>query len=317
MELSIVIPVYNEEENVEPLIGEIAAVLASLKKSYEIVIVDDGSKDGTFARLRRLHSRQREIKVIRLKRNFGQTAALAAGLAQADGEIIILMDGDAQNDPADIPALLGKIAEGNDLVAGWRFNRRDPFFTRRLPSMIANRLISWTTRVKLHDYGCTLKAMRKEVAKELKLYGEMHRFIPALAYERGAQIAELKVNHRPRTRGESKYGISRTLRVILDLLTVKFLNTYSTRPAHVFGPIGFISGAIGFAIGLYLTLQKFLYDAAIGGRPLLLLSILLIFIGFQFVTMGLLGEMLARTYHETQSRSVYVIGEMLGGEGNT
>jgi glycosyltransferase involved in cell wall biosynthesis len=314
MELSIVIPVYNEEENVEPLIGEIAAVLASLKKSYEIVIVDDGSKDGTFARLRLLHGRQREIKVIRLKRNFGQTAALAAGLALADGEIIILMDGDAQNDPADIPALLGKIAEGNDLVAGWRFNRRDPFFSRRLPSMIANRLISWTTRVKLHDYGCTLKAMRKEVAKELKLYGEMHRFIPALAYERGAQIAELKVNHRPRTRGESKYGISRTLRVVLDLLTVKFLNTYSTRPAHVFGPIGFISGAIGFAIGLYLTLQKFLYDADIGGRPLLLLSILLIFIGFQFVTMGLLGEMLARTYHESQSRSVYVIGEMLGGE---
>ena len=317
MELSIVVPVFNEEENIEPLVGEIRGALAPLKKSYEVIAVDDGSGDRTFAVLSRLHRCDPTINVIRLKRNFGQTAALAAGLAYASGEIVVLMDGDGQNDPADIPALLGKIEEGNDMVAGWRFHRQDPFLSRRLPSMVANRLISWTTKVKLHDYGCTLKAMRTEIAKSLRLYGEMHRFIPAIAYERGARIAEIKVNHRPRLRGASKYGITRTLRVILDLLTVKFLSSYSTRPAHVFGPIGIISGFAGFLIALYLTAQKFAYDVDIGNRPLLLLSILLIFIGFQFVTMGLLGEMLARTYHESQDRTVYVIGEVLRGGGET
>jgi len=311
MDLSVVIPVYNEEENVGPLIREIAGVMQPLGKSYEIVAVDDGSGDRTFAELAKLYEQQANLKAVRLKRNFGQTAALAAGLAYAQGEIVILMDGDGQNDPADIPALLVKLAEGNDLVAGWRFDRRDPFLNRRLPSMIANRLISWTTRVKLHDYGCTLKAMRKEIAKDLKLYGEMHRFIPAIAYERGARVVELKVNHRPRTRGQSKYGITRTLRVILDLLTVKFMISYSTRPSHVFGPIGLLSGASGFVIAVYLTIQKWVYGDEIGGRPLLLLAILLIFIGFQFVTMGLLGEMLARTYHESQDRPVFVVGEIL------
>jgi len=311
MDLSIAVPVYNEEENVEPLIREINGVLETLGKSYEIIVVDDGSQDRTFAALSKLHREQPAMKVVRLKRNFGQTAALAAGLAHARGEIVILMDGDGQNDPADIPALLTKLAEGNDLVAGWRFNRRDPFLRRRLPSMIANRLISWTTRVKLHDYGCTLKAMRKDIADNLKLYGEMHRFIPAIAFERGARIAELKVNHRPRLRGQSKYGITRTLRVVLDLLTVKFMISYSTRPSHVFGPIGILSGLSGFSIAIYLTIQKWVYDLEIGGRPLLLLAILLIFIGFQFVTMGLLGEMLARTYHESQGRPVFVVGEIL------
>lgn len=311
MELSVVVPVYNEEENVEPLIGEINGVLRHLGKRYEIVVVDDGSEDQTFAVLSKLQREQPTMKVVRLKRNFGQTAAVAAGLTYARGEIVILMDGDGQNDPADIPALLAKLAEGNDLVAGWRFNRHDPFFNRRLPSMIANRLISWTTRVKLHDYGCTLKAMRKEIAKNLKLYGEMHRFIPAIAFERGARIAELKVNHRPRLRGQSKYGITRTLPVVLDLLTVKFMISYSTRPSHVFGPIGILSGMGGFLIAIYLTIQKWVYDLEIGGRPLLLLAILLIFIGFQFVTMGLLGEMLARTYHESQDRPVFVVGEIL------
>ena len=316
MDLSVVIPVYNEEENVEPLIIEIEAALAALGRNYEIIVVDDGSKDTTFAKLRAIHARMARLQVVRLRRNFGQTAALAAGLAHARGAVVILMDGDGQNDPADIPALLRKLDEGNDLVAGWRYNRRDPFVNRRLPSMIANRLISFTTHVKLHDYGCTLKAMRQDVAKNLRLYGEMHRFIPAIAYERGARIAELKVNHRPRLRGTSKYGITRTLRVVLDLLTVKFLSSYSTRPSHVFGPIGLGSGLLGFVLGLYLTVQKIFYDQDIGGRPLLLLAILLIFIGFQFVTMGLLGEMLARTYHESQERPVYVVGEVLqGGAG--
>ncbi len=317
MELSIVIPVFNEEECIASLVHEIDRVLAPSQNSYEIVIVDDGSKDGTFAALRNLFQQSERLKIVRLKRNFGQTAALAAGLDHADGEIIVLMDGDAQNDPADIPLLLRKIAEGNDLVAGWRHNRKDAFFNRRMPSMIANRLISWTTQVKLHDYGCTLKAMRKDLAKSLRLYGEMHRFIPAIAYERGAQIAELKVNHRPRLRGASKYGITRTLRVVLDLLTVKFLISYSTRPAHVFGPIGALCGLAGFTFALYLTVQKFVYDMDIGGRPLLLLSILLIFIGIQFITMGLLGEMLARTYHESQNRPVYVVGEILEGGKTT
>jgi len=311
MDISVVVPVYNEEGNVEPLIGEINGVLRHMGKSYEVVVVDDGSEDRTFAVLSKLHREQPTMKVVRLKRNFGQTAALAAGLAYARGEIVVLMDGDGQNDPADIPALLAKLAEGNDLVAGWRFNRCDPFLNRRLPSMIASRLISWTTRVKLHDYGCTLKAMRKDIAKNLKLYGEMHRFIPAIAFERGARIAELKVNHRPRLRGQSKYGITRTLRVVLDLLTVKFMISYSTRPSHVFGPIGILSGLSGFSIAIYLTIQKWAYDLEIGGRPLLLLAILLIFIAFQFVTMGLLGEMLARTYHESQDRLVFVVGEIL------
>ena len=311
MELSVVIPVYNEEENIDPLMRELEGVLSPLGKTYEIVAVDDGSKDGTFPALRKMRCMLPILKVVRLKRNFGQTAALAAGLAYADGKIVVLMDGDGQNDPADIPVLIKMLDEGNDLVAGWRYNRHDALFSRRLPSMIANCLISWTTSVKLHDYGCTLKAMRSEVAKNLRLYGEMHRFIPAIAYERGAQIAEVKVNHRPRLRGQSKYGISRTLRVILDLLTVKFLSSYSTRPAHVFGLMGVISGLTGFAFAFYLSVEKLVYKHNIGNRPLLLLAILLIFIGFQFVTMGLLAEMLARTYHESQDRPVYVVGEVL------
>jgi glycosyltransferase involved in cell wall biosynthesis len=312
MELSIVIPVYNEEENVEPLIQEINAAVGPLGKPYEIVVVDDGSRDATFSVLARLHLRDSCLRVVRLKRNFGQTAAIAAGLAYADGDVVVLMDGDAQNDPKDIPALLAELKKGNDLVCGWRSNRRDPFLNRRLPSMIANHLVSWTTQVKLHDYGCTLKAMRRDVAKNLKLYGEMHRFIPAIAYERGARVAELRVNHRPRMRGDSKYGIARTLRVILDLLTVKFLISYSTRPLHVFGVLGLSSGGLGFVIAVYLTLQKLVYHESIGGRPLLLLAILLIFIGFQFLTMGLLAEMLSRTYHESQDKAVFVVGELLG-----
>ncbi len=312
MELSIVIPVYNEEENVEPLIQEINAAVRPLGKPYEIVVVDDGSHDATFSVLARLHLRDSCLRVVRLKRNFGQTAAIAAGLAYADGDVVILMDGDAQNDPQDIPALLAELKRGNDLVCGWRSNRRDAFLNRRLPSMIANHLVSWATQVKLHDYGCTLKAMRRDVAKNLKLYGEMHRFIPAIAYERGARVAELKVNHRPRMRGDSKYGIARTLRVILDLLTVKFLISYSTRPLHVFGVLGLSSGGLGFLIAVYLTMQKLIYHVSIGGRPLLLLAILLIFIGFQFLTMGLLAEMLSRTYHESQDKAVFVVGELLG-----
>ena len=310
--ISILTPCYNEEENVEPLISEIKSAVEPLGKGYEIVIVDDGSKDRTFDVLARLHKQEPSLRVVRLKRNFGQTAATAAGLAHAEGNIIVTMDGDGQNDPADIPALIAELERGNDLVSGWRYSRQDPVISRRIPSRIANRLISLTTQVKLHDYGCTLKAMRRDVAKNLKLYGEMHRFIPAIAYERGARIAELKVHHRPRLRGTSKYAVTRTLRVVLDLLTVKFLISYSTRPSHIFGPIGVISGGVGFLIAMYLSFEKFFRGVTIGGRPLLLLAVLLIFIGFQFITMGLLGEMLARTYHESQGRPVFVVGEILG-----
>jgi len=311
MDLSIIIPVYNEEQSLESLIQETKSVLDSARLDYEFIIVDDGSIDGTYPLLMSLHKKDPCIKVLRLKRNFGQTAALAAGLAYAHGKIVVAMDGDGQNDPRDIPALINKLGEGFDVVSGWRFPRQDPFWSRRLPSRIANGIISWTTKVKLHDYGCTLKAIRSEVAKDLKLYGEMHRFIPVIAYERGARIAELKVNHRARRWGKSNYGMARTFRVILDLLTVKFLLSYATRPLHIFGFIGLIVGGSGFLISVYLTLQKILYGLDIGGRPLLLLAVLLILIGFQFISMGLLGEMLARTYHESQNKPIYVVKEIL------
>ncbi|NIO08831.1 MAG: glycosyltransferase [Deltaproteobacteria bacterium] len=314
MELSIVVPVYNEEETVATVAQELVSVVGALGKKFEVIFVDDGSRDQTYKRLLSLHDEESKFKVLRLRRNFGQTAALAAGLAYAKGEVIVFMDGDGQNDPKDIPALLEKMEEGYDLVAGWRSPRRDPFWSRRLPSHIANFLISWLTQVKLHDYGCTLKAIRRSVAKEIKLYGEMHRFIPAIAYERGARIAELKVNHRARQGGKSKYGLVRTYRVILDLMTVKFLLSYATRPLHIFGPAGLLSGAIGFAIGVYLTAQKLVYGVDIGGRPLLLLAVLLIVIGCQFIIMGLLGEMLARTYHESQDKPIFSIEEILDEE---
>lgn len=311
MDLSIVIPVYNEEGSLEPLVDELRATLDATGKSYEIVVVDDGSIDGTYPMLLSLHHKEPRLKAVRLKRNYGQTAAVAAGFAHAEGEIIVPMDGDGQNDPRDIPAMLEKIKEGYDLVCGWRWPRRDPFWSRRLPSRAANGLISWMTGVRLHDYGCTLKALKRDIAKEMKLYGEMHRFIPAIAFERGAKIAEMKVNHRPRRWGKSKYGMARAFRVLLDLLTVKFLLTYATRPLHAFGVVGFVCGGLGFLIAVYLTLEKIIYQVAIGGRPLLLLSILLIMIGFQFITMGLLGEMLARTYHESQDKPIYTVKEIL------
>lgn len=286
-------------------------------KSFEVIFVDDGSRDDTYTILCRLHQQRPWLKIIRFKRNFGQTAAIAAGLAHSRGNIVVPMDGDGQNDPKDIPLLVQKLDEGYDLVSGWRYPRQDPFWSRRLPSEIANWVISWITGVKLHDYGCTLKAMRAEIAKDLKLYGEMHRFIPALAKERGALVAEVRVHHRPRLRGRSKYGLSRTFRVLLDLVTVQFLNQYATRPLHVFGVIGLGSGLAGLLIGVYLSLQKILYGAAIGGRPLLLLAVLLIVISLQFFSIGLLGEMLARTYHESQSKTIYVIRDILEQQGDT
>ena len=311
MYISLVIPIYNEAENLRPLCERIRQALAPTGWTYEVVLVDDGSNDGSDQILADLHAEDPTLKVIRFRRNFGQTAALAAGLDYAHGEIIVSLDGDLQNDPLDIPRLVSKLEEGYDLVNGWRVNRQDPFLRRRLPSHIANAIISLTTGVKLHDYGCTLKAFRRDVAKRLKLYGEMHRFIPALVSDLGGKIAELPVSHHPRLRGSSKYGLARTLWVILDLLTVKFLSYYATRPSHLFGLLGALSVLLGGGITVLLGLQKILFNVRLGNRPLLLLGILLIVIGVQFISMGLIGEMLARTYHESQEKPIYIVRDVL------
>jgi len=311
IDLSIVIPVYNEAPNLETLHRELTEALETWGRSYEIILVDDGSTDESFERLERLQARDHRVRVIQFRRNFGQTAAFAAGFAEARGRLIATADGDLQNDPRDIPAMVDRIESGYDIVCGWRKNRKDPFLNRRLPSMLANRLISWSTGVHLNDYGCSLKIFRAEVVKPLRLYGEMHRFLPALASEMGVRIAEQPVNHRPRLHGRSKYGISRTIRVLLDLLTVKFLLSYSTRPLQIFGLLGFAMGAVGVAVLAYLTYVKLLAHQGIADRPLLLLGVLLVFTGVQFVTIGLLAELQARTYHESQSKPTYVIRRLL------
>lgn len=311
MYLSLIIPIYNEAENLRPLCERIRQALGPTGWEYEVILVDDGSKDGSDQILTALHEEDSRIKVVRFRRNFGQTAALAAGFTYARGEIMVSLDGDLQNDPLDIPLLVAKLNEGYDLVNGWRVNRQDPFLRRRLPSHIANSIISLTTGVRLHDYGCTLKAFRGDVAKRLKLYGEMHRFIPALVSDLGGKIAELPVSHHPRRRGSSKYGLARTLWVILDLLTVKFLSHYATRPSHLFGLLGVLASLLGGGITILLGLQKLLFDVQLANRPLLLLGVLLIVIGVQFVSMGLIGEMLARTYHESQEKPIYIVKDVL------
>ena len=313
MTLSIVIPIYNEDENIQILYEKLKETLDPIKKEYEIVFVDDGSTDRTLPILEEIQAKDKRIVVLSLRRNFGQTAAFAAGFDFARGDVIVTMDGDLQNDPADIPKLL-ELIKDNDLVSGWRKKRKDPFFTRRLPSIIANWLISNVTGVKLHDYGCSLKAYRRDVIKNLKLYGEMHRFIPAVASWYGVRIAEVEIGHHPRLRGKSKYGISRTIKVVLDLITVKFLQSFSTKPIQFFGPIGVLSGFLGFLILLYLSIDKLFMGHDIGARPLLLLGALLIIVGIQLIGMGLLGEMLVRVYHESQKKPIYVIKKVLGPE---
>ena len=267
-ELSIVIPLYNEAENVEPLYAELSAALAETGRSYEVLIVDDGSRDDSFARLKSVHERDPRWRTIRFRRNFGQTAGFSAGFDAARGAIIITSDADLQNDPRDIPKLLQKMDEGFDIVSGWRKDRKEPFLSRRLPSMMANRMISSSTGVALHDYGCSLKAYRRDVVKNIHLYGELHRFIPAVASAIGATVAEVPVNDRARRFGSSKYGISRTFRVFLDLITVRFLLGYSTRPLHVFGGIGLLMAGLGLLFGLYLTFVKLVLGENIGNRPL-------------------------------------------------
>jgi glycosyltransferase involved in cell wall biosynthesis len=315
-EISVVVPMRNETPNVAQLHAELTDVLDGFGRSYEILAIDDGSTDDTFAKLAALQRRNPKLRVIRFRRNFGQTAAFAAGFAHARGRYIVTFDGDLQNDPTDIPAMVEKIAAGPDIVAGWRKERKDAFLNRRLPSMIANTVISFATGVRLHDYGCSLKVFRAEVVKSMKLYGEMHRFLPAIAAEQGVDIVEHVVKHRKRIHGKSKYGISRTIRVVLDLMTVKFLSSYSTRPLQMFGGVGFGMGLLGAVICAYMAYLKIVYNPGIANRPLLLLGVLLILGGINLVMTGLLGEMLSRTYHESQNKPIYVIREVLDAESS-
>jgi len=298
--ISIVIPVYNEEENIEKLYGELKKVLENLNLDYEIIFVNDGSTDRTPQILDELAKRDPKVKVIHFRKNYGQTAAMYAGFQYAEGDVVITMDGDLQNDPRDIPKLLEKIEEGYDIVSGWRKNRKDPFLSRILPSKIANWIISKVTGVHLHDYGCTLKAYRKEVAKNFRLYGDMHRFLPAVAKSFGAKVTEVVVNHRPRLYGKSKYGIGRTIRVILDIFLVKFLNDYLNKPLYVFGSLGLTLMGLGFLIMLYLSIEKIFFGASIGGRPLLILGVLLFLSGLQLLSTGIVAEVVIRTYYESK-----------------
>jgi glycosyltransferase involved in cell wall biosynthesis len=309
-DLSIVIPVRNESANVDPLCEELVASLDVSGRTFEVILIDDGSTDDTFARLAAQQEREPRIRVIRFRRNFGQTAAFAAGFAYARGRYIVTSDGDLQNDPRDIARMVDLIEQGHDIVCGWRKDRKDPFLTRRLPSMLANQLISRATGVRLHDYGCSLKVFRAEVVKPLRLYGEMHRFLPAIASEMGVSIEETVVNHRARRHGKSKYGLSRTVRVMLDLLTVKFLLSYSTRPLQIFGLVGGAMGLLGVLVTAWLAYQRLFGYQSIANRPLLLFGILLIFTGLQLITLGLLAELQSRTYHESQNKPIYVIREI-------
>ena len=308
--VSVVVPLLNEQDNIGPLYEQITLSLTD-KYNYETIFIDDGSSDNSFNILSELQKSDNRVRVIRFRKNFGQTPALAAGFAHARGDIIVAIDADLQNDPADIPAMIDKLDEGFDVVSGWRKKRHDNAITRLIPSKIANWLIAKITRVKLHDFGCTLKAYRREVLAETKLYGEMHRFIPALASWNGASICEMVVNHRPRTAGAAKYGLNRTLKVVLDLITVKFLGSFSTKPIYIFGGLGVISGTASIITGLIVIYQKIADNFSMNRNPLLVLTAMLVTATIQFILMGLLAELLVRTYHESQNRPTYVIKEIL------
>jgi glycosyltransferase involved in cell wall biosynthesis len=308
LELSVVVPVHDEQENVGPLYEELREQLEALGRSYEVIVVDDGSRDETYARLTRLAAEDPRLKLVKLRRNYGQTAAMAAGFDHASGEVIVPMDGDMQNDPADIAALMEKIDEGYDVVSGWRKNRQDSF-SRRLPSRIANWLIGRVTGVRLHDYGCTLKAYRAEVVRETRLYGEMHRFLPALAYQAGARIAEIPVAHHPRASGRSSYGLGRTFKVLLDLLTVKFLSGWSTKPSYLFGGSGALLCLLGTAFVTWTAYEKIVNGIYVYRQPSLIVGVFLFTIGFNLILLGLLAELIVRTHHESQSKPVYLVRE--------
>lgn len=314
MDLSIVVPLFNEAENISVLYEEISRALSAEKLDYELILVDDGSIDDSFTQISSLAARDERVRCLRFRRNFGQTAAMAAGFEAARGEVVVPMDGDLQNDPADIPTLLAKIREGYDVVSGWRRKREDTFLRRRLPSLLANLLISRTTGVSLHDYGCTLKAYRREVLSRVNLYGELHRFVPALASLVGARVTEIPVNHRPRRAGQSKYGIDRTLRVVLDLITVKFLLKYATRPMQLFGKWAAGIFAAATAAGLSTLYMRMFDHLPMNRNPLLILTAFLLFTSIQFIALGLLGELVTRTYFEAQGKPIYVVRESLNLE---
>jgi len=307
--ISIIVPVYNESESIGLLIKEVINIMNANQFIFEIIVINDGSSDSTMNVLGNLSLEIEELIVINLRKNYGQTAAMAAGFDNANGEILITLDGDLQNDPNDIPHLIKSIDEGYDLICGWRFERKDKLINRRIPSKIANRLIGKVTGIRLHDYGCSLKAFKKEIANDIKLYGELHRFLPVLANIEGAKIKEIKVNHRSRKYGKSKYGIDRTFRVLMDLLTVWFMNKFLTRPMYVFGFIGIISIVSSLIISSYLILIKMLGED-IGSRPLLMFALILGIAGVQLFSSGLLGELLIRTYHESQNRPIYRIRDI-------
>jgi glycosyltransferase involved in cell wall biosynthesis len=310
-DVSVVVPVYNEVESLPHLLEAIASSFVQCEYSYEIICVDDGSKDGSAEYLKEQASIRSDLKAVILRRNYGQTAAMSAGFNHALGKAIVTLDADLQNDPVDIPMLLAKLEEGYDLVSGWRQKRQDAAVSRLLPSKIANWLIRRITGVHIHDYGCSLKAYRAEVAADMNLYGELHRFLPALAYIEGARITEMPVRHHPRRFGHSKYGIWRTFRVLMDLLTIKFMQKFLTRPMHVFGLLGLVSMLSGGAIGIYLTFVKLAFHEDIGNRPLLILAVLLLLTGIQLFCFGLLAELLMRTYHESQGRPIYRVREVV------
>jgi glycosyltransferase involved in cell wall biosynthesis len=310
-DISVVVPLFDEEENVWPLFENLRLAMNELGRTWEVVFVDDGSKDGTFRLLRQLHLKHGGVRVLRFRRNFGQTAAMVAGFDYSRGDTIIALDGDLQNNPKDIGSLLAKLEEGYDVVSGWRVNRQEGFWLRRFPSKIANWLISQTTGTYLHDYGCTLKAYRAETIKELHLYGEMHRFIPALLGGNGARVCEVPVSHSPRLNGKSKYGISRTIRVFLDLLMVKFFLSFLTKPLQIFGLVGLLTFLPGSAICTYLLIARLFFERSLADRPLFSLGILLTVVGVQFISMGLLAEIQIRTYHESSNKRTYKIREIL------
>jgi glycosyltransferase involved in cell wall biosynthesis len=311
--LSIVIPLFNEEENITPLYRELKTVLAGLRARCEVIFVDDGSADRSAEVLKHLARQDKMVKIIQFRKNFGQTAAIAAGVEHAQGEIIVTMDGDGQNDPRDIPRLLKRLKEGHDVVSGWRKNRKDPLINKRFPSALANRLISWLTRVKLHDYGCTLKAYRRDILKDIRLYGEMHRFIPAYASWVGAKVTEIEVAHHPRRHGRSKYGLSRTTSIILDLITFLFLQRYSTKPMRLFGGAGMALMGLGILTGLFVLYRRIIWGG-VWISPMILISSLFITMGVMFVLMGLIAEIIIRTYHESQGKAIYVVKSMMNLE---
>lgn len=316
LEVSVIVPLFNEADNIGALYQTLRQAMVLTGRTWEVIFIDDGSTDTTYSLLRDLHYQDAHVRVLRLRRNFGQTAAMSAGFDAARGSVVVCMDGDLQNDPSDIELLLKTLEDDDyDVVSGWRVNRQEGFWLRRLPSRVANWLISKITGVHLHDYGCTLKAYRAPVIKELRLYGEMHRFIPALIGGNGARITEIPVQHHPRRHGSSKYGLSRTVRVIFDLMTVKFWLSFLTRPLQIFGLLGLATGVPGALICAYLALLKLLWQQGLGHRPLLLLGVLLLVVGVQFVCMGILAELQTRTYHESSNKPIYTIREVLDSNG--